>query len=82
MTLELVTVIGSDLTDLDEYIKEYLLDPDLLSISKIKICLYYYITEQPELILQLQTLEDHLEKANSFLFRDVFGKHRIDRKIC
>ena len=45
--LELVNVIGSDLTDFDEYIKEHLLDTDLPSINKIKICLYYYITEQP-----------------------------------
>ena len=56
--MELVTVIGSDLFSQDEYIKEYLLDPDLPLIFKIKIGLRYYITA--DLILQLQVLKDHL----------------------
>jgi len=55
---ELVTVIGSDLFSQDEYIKEYLLDPDLPLIFKVKFGLRYYITA--DLILQLQVLKDHL----------------------
>jgi hypothetical protein len=80
--LERVTVIGSDLFSQDEYIKEYLLDPDLPLIFKIKIGLRYYITAQPELILQLNVFKDCLEKINPFLFLDIFGKQRKDRKIC
>ena len=90
--MELVTVIGSDLRvrrsfsvggfDLDDYIKQYLLDPDLPLIFKIKIGLRYYITAQPELILQLNVFKDYLEKINPFLFLEVFGKQRKDRKIC
>lgn len=51
--MERDTPIGSVLFSQDEYIKQYLLDPDLSLISKIKIGLRYYITAQPELILQL-----------------------------
>ncbi len=80
--MELVTVIGSDLFSQDEYIKQYLLDPDLQLIFKIKIGLRYYITAQPELILQLNVFKDYLEKINLFLFLEVFGKQRKDRKIC
>jgi len=49
--MERVTVIGSDL-------KQYLLDPDLPLISKIKIGLHYWVTA--DLILQLQALKNHL----------------------
>jgi hypothetical protein len=56
--LELVTVIGSDLFDLDDDIKQYLQDPDLPLIFKIKIGLRYYVTV--DMILQLQILKDHL----------------------
>ena len=56
--LELVTVIGSDLFDLDDDIKQYLLDPDIPLITAVKIGLYYYISA--DLILQLQKLKDHL----------------------
>jgi len=79
--LELVTVIGSDLFSQDEYIKEYLLDPNLPLIFKIKIGLRYYITAQPDLILQLTIFKGYLEKINPFLFLEVFGKDRKDRKI-
>jgi hypothetical protein len=79
--MELVTVIGSDLFSQDEYIKQYLLDPDLPLIFKIKIGLRYYITAQPELILQLTVFKGYLEKINPFLFMEVFGKDRKDRKI-
>jgi len=74
--MELDTVIGSDLFNQDEYIKQYLLDPDLSLISKIKIGFRYYITAQPELILQLNIFKDYLEKINLFLFLNVFGKQR------
>lgn len=74
--MELDTVIGSDLFSQDEYIKQYLLDPDLSLISKIKIGLHYYITAQPELILQFTVFEGYLEKVNPFLFMEVFGKDR------
>lgn len=80
--MELDTVIGSDLFSQDEYIKQYLLDPDLSLISKIKIGLRYYITAQPELILQLTVFKGYLEKVNPFLFLEVFGKQRKNRKIC
>jgi hypothetical protein len=76
---ELVTVIGSDLFDLDDDIKQHLLDPDLPLIFKIKIGLRYYITAQPDLILQLTIFKGYLEKINPFLFLDVFGKQRKDR---
>ncbi|KKQ95650.1 MAG: hypothetical protein UV74_C0013G0247 [Candidatus Woesebacteria bacterium GW2011_GWB1_43_14] len=79
--IELVTVIGSDLFSQDEYIKQYLLDPDSSLITKIKIGLRYYITTQPELILQLTVFKGYLEKINPFLFMEVFGKDREDRKI-
>ena len=77
-----MTVIGSDLFSQDEYIKQYLLDPDLSLISKVKIGLRYYITAQPELILQLTVFKGYLEKINPFLFLEVFGKQRKDRKTC
>ena len=74
--MELVTVIGSDLFSQDEY----LLDPDLPLIFKIKIGLRYWVTA--DMILQLNVFEDYLEKINPFLFLEVFGKRRKDRKIC
>jgi len=77
---ELVTVIGSDLFDLDDDIKQYLQDPTLPLIFKIKIGLRYYVTA--DIILQLNVFQDYLEKINPFLFLDVFGKQRKDRKIC
>ena len=68
---ELVTVIGSDLParnafsiadaggfSQDEYIKPYLLDPNIPLITKVKIGLRYYITS--DLILQLNALKEHL----------------------
>ncbi|GEM_PF-1741398 len=79
--MERDTVIGSDLFSQDEYIKQYLLDPYLSLISKIKIGLRYYITAQPELILQLTNLKGYLVKVNPPLFFEVFGKYRKgDRK--
>lgn len=56
--MELVTVIGSDLFDLNDYIKLYLLDPNLPLIFKIKIGLRCYVTA--DLILQLNILKEHL----------------------
>jgi len=79
LKLELVTVIGSDLFSQDEYIKQYLLDPNLPLISKVKIGLRYYITA--DLILQLNVFKDYLEKINPFLFLEVFGKPRIKSKV-
>jgi len=76
--LELVTVIGSDLFSQDEYIKQYLLDPDLPLIFKIKIGLRYWVTV--DMILQLNVFKDYLEKINPFLFLEVFGKQRKDKK--
>ncbi len=78
--LELVTVMGSDLFDLDDYIKSYLLDPELPLIFKIKIGLRYWVTA--DLILQLNIFKDYLEKINPFLFLEVSGKRQKDRKIC
>lgn len=85
--MELDTVIGSDLParnafsiadaggfSQDEYIKKYLLDPDLSLISKIKIGLRYYITAQPELIVQLGIFKSYLKSANLNMFIDIFGK--------
>jgi hypothetical protein len=79
-TNERVTVIGSDLFDLDDDIKQYLLDPDLPLIFKIKIGLRYYATA--DMILQLNVFKDYLEKINPFLFLEVFGKQRKNRKVC
>lgn len=78
--LERVTVIGSDLFSQNEYIKQYLLNPDLPLIFKVKIGLRYYVTA--DLILQLNAFKDYLEKINPFLFLEVFGKQHKDRKIC
>jgi len=77
--MELDTVIGSDLFSQDEYIKQYLLDLQIPLISRIKIGLRYYITA--DLILQLNTFKDHLERINPFLFLEVFGKQRKERKL-
>lgn len=78
--MERDTVIDSDLFGQDKYIKQYLLDPDLSLISKIKIGLRYYITAQSELILQLTVFKGYLEKVNPFLFFEVFGNRREDGK--
>lgn len=72
--------LSSELFSQDEYIKQYLLDPNLPLITAVKIGLRYYITA--DLILQLNVFKDYLEKINPFLFLEVFGKHRKDRKIC
>ncbi len=77
---ELVTVIGSNLFDLDDDIKQYLQDPTLPLIFKIKIGLRYYVTA--DVILQLNVFEEYLEKINPFLFLEVFGKRHDDQKIC
>jgi hypothetical protein len=76
--LELVTVIGSDLFSQDEYIKQYLLDPDIPLITAVKIGLRYYVSAN--LILQLNVFKDYLEKINPFLFLEVFGKQPKDGK--
>ena len=79
--MERVTVIGSDLFDLDDYIKSYLLEhSDMSFATAVKIILRYYVTA--DVILQLNVFEDYLEKINPFLFLEVFGKHRKDRKTC
>jgi hypothetical protein len=48
----------SNLFSHDEYIKLYLLNPDLPLIFKIKIGLRYYVTT--DLILQLNVLKEHI----------------------
>ena len=48
--------------------------------TAVKIILRYYVTA--DVILQLNVFEDYLEKVNPFLFLEVFGKRRKDRKIC
>jgi len=63
---ELVTVIGSNHFGLDEYIKQYLLQPDLPFSSFIKIGLRYYIT--PELIVQLNGLKEYLNVPSYEVF--------------
>ena len=68
-----MTVIGSNHSSLDEYIKAYLLDPNLPLIFKIKIGLRYWVTA--DMILQLTVFKDYLEKVNLFLFWEVFGKY-------
>ena len=70
--MELDTIIGSDLFSQDEYIKQYLLDPDISLITAVKIGLRYYVSADS--ILQLNVFKDHVEKINPFLFLDVFGK--------
>jgi len=61
-----VTVIGSNYFGLDEYIKQYLLQPELLFSSFIKIGLQYYIT--PELIVQLNGLKEYLNVPSYEVF--------------
>ena len=73
-----MTVIGSDLFSQDEYIKQYLFDPNITLITAVKIGLRYYITA--DLILQLNVFKDYLEKISPFLFLEVFSKQRKDRK--
>jgi len=73
--LEPVTVIGSDLYDFDDDIKQYLQDPNLPLITAIKIGLRYYITAN--LILQLEILKDHLEIQS---FNDFGEWYTQDRK--
>ncbi|RJQ35725.1 hypothetical protein C4559_06560 [Candidatus Microgenomates bacterium] len=75
-----MTVISSDLLDLDDDIKQYLQDPTMPLITAIKIGLRYWVTA--DLILQLNIFKDYLEKINPFLFLEVFGKQRKERKIC
>ena len=77
-SLELKTIIGSDLFSQDKYIKQYLLDPDLPLIAKVKIGLRYYILG--DLILQLDELKYHLKSTYPHLFLYVFGKSRTFRK--
>jgi len=77
---ELVTIIGSDLFSQDKYIKEYLLDPNLPLITKVKIGLRYWVTV--DMILQLNVFKGYHEKINPFLYLEVFGKQHKDRKIC
>lgn len=75
--MELVTVINSNLFNLDEYIRIYLLDhPDISFSIAIKITLRYYTT--PELILQLTEFKNHLKSVDFCLFQKVFGKRRLD----
>ena len=62
------TVIGPDLISQDQYIKQYLLDPDLLLITKIIIGFRYNITAQPDLILQRTIFKGYLEKVKQLLF--------------
>lgn len=59
MILERVTVIGSNLSVHDEYIKSYLQAPEIPLTTKIKIGLRYYITA--DLILQPDGLKNYLE---------------------
>ena len=72
--MELVTVLCSNHFSLDEYIKQYLLQPDLPFISFIKIGLRYYILG--DLILQLDELKNHLKNVDFCLFQEVFGKFK------
>lgn len=74
ITSELVTVIGSNHFGLDEYIKQYLLQPDLPFISFIKIGLRYYIT--PELIVQLNELKEHLNIPSYEVFYKCYTRFR------
>ncbi|PIQ73153.1 hypothetical protein COV58_04025 [Candidatus Roizmanbacteria bacterium CG11_big_fil_rev_8_21_14_0_20_36_8] len=79
--MELVTVIGSDLFDLDDYIKSYLLEHSDMSFeTTVKIIIRYYV--KADVILQLNVFEDYPEKINPFMFLEVFGRRRNDRKIC
>jgi len=67
-----VSVISSDLFDLDDYIKSYLLEhSDTSFATAVKIILRYYIT--PELIVQLSEFENYLKTVNFCLYQEVFG---------
>jgi len=77
--LERVTVIGSNLFGLDDYIRTYPLEhPDITLSTAIKIILRYYTT--PELILQLTEFKNHLKSVNFCLFMEVFGEVYKNKK--
>lgn len=62
-----MTVIGSDLFDLDDYIKSYLLQHSEVSFATaVKIILRYYLT--PELIVQLSEFINYLKTVNFCMF--------------
>lgn len=72
--MELVTVIGSNHFGLDEYIKQYLLQPDLPFISFIKMGLRYYISS--ELIVQLNELKVYLNIPSYEVFYKCYTRFR------
>jgi len=82
--MELDTVIGSDLRvrrnfsvgrfSQDVYIKQYLHDPHITLITAIKIGLRYYVTA--DLILQLQSLKDHLGIQS---FKDSYKIYKYEK---
>ncbi len=63
-----MSTIDSELFSQNYYIKQYLLGPDSLLITKIKIGFHYSIMVQPDLILQLIVFKGYLKKINPLYF--------------
>lgn len=77
--MELVTVIGSNLPSLDDYIRTYLLSQsDMTFPTAVKIILRSSIT--PQLIVQLTDFKNHLKSVDLCMFQEVFGKIHETRK--
>lgn len=77
--MELGSVIGSDLFEHDDYIKQYLQDnPDLPFSSVIKIVFSYCIT--PRLISEMVEFKTYFKAANFFMFEEIFGEQKRRRR--
>ena len=78
--MELVTVLCSNLPDLDDSIKTYLLSqPDMTFAMAFKIILRSSIT--PGLIVQLTEFKNYLKSVDPCLFLEVFGKKRARQTV-
>ena len=76
--MELVTVLCSNLPNLDDHIKSYLLSQsDITFPTAVKIILRSSIT--PQLIVQLTDYKNHLKSVDFCMFQEVFGKHSIHK---
>lgn len=79
ISFERESVIGSDLFEPDDYIKQYPKEnPDLPLHSVIKIIFRYCIT--PRLIAEMEEFKLHLRDVNFFMFQEIFGKLEKRRK--
>lgn len=71
--MERGSVIGSDLFEPDDYIKQYLQENlDLPLSSVIKIVFSYCIA--PRLVAEMDKFKTHLKDINFFMFQETFGR--------